>query len=431
MDKNKQVKVCVVTTNRADYGRLKPVMEEIQKDPHLELQVVVGTPLFFDHLWWYLRHGEPVSLLRSFPWYLKARFKTIFGSDKEVARLEYFTKLLSQEGFPIHARIPTFLEGGNLRVMTKMSGLCLLGLPDIFVRLKPDIVLINGDRFEILPIAFATVFSNIFLAHLEGGDVSGTIDESTRHATTKLAHFHFPATQKSAERILAMGEDPKRVFVTGSPVIDTIAKLDLSLDNSIYERNGNGGGEKIDFTKPYILILHHPVTTRYDENRLDMEELIAAVEKMPMQKLFLAPNIDAGADGVSVALRAHREKNPSKTTFLKSLIPHDYYKVFHNAAVAIGNSSSFIREGAFLGVPGVLVGDRQQNRERGINVIETIAKKGEILSAIKKQMAHGRYKKDLLFGSGNTAVKIVEVLKRLGQEGVRLQKTFYEVPRIS
>ncbi len=420
-------KICVVTTNRADYGRLKPVMEEIQKDPCLELQVVVGTPLFFDHLLWYLRHGEPVSLLQSLPWYFKARFKTIFGSDKEVARLEYFTRLLSQEGFPIHARIPMFLEGGNPRVMAKTSGFCLLGLPKILEDLKPDLVLVNGDRFEILPIAFTTVCSNIFLAHLEGGDVSGTIDESTRHATTKLAHFHFPATKKSAERILAMGENPKHIFITGSPVIDTISRLDLSLDNSIYERNGTGGGEKIDFTKPFILVLQHPVTTRYEENQADTEELIAAVEQVSLQKIFLAPNIDAGADGVSVALRAYREKSPTKTSFLKSLNPHDYYRVFAKAAVAVGNSSSFIREGAFLGVPAVLVGDRQQNRERGKNVVEVMAKRGEILSSVKKQMAHGKYEKDLIFGDGKSSSRILDVLKNIDLDTIPFQKKFHGV----
>lgn len=420
-------KICIVTTNRADYGRLKPVMELIQKDPRLELQVVVGTPLFFDHLLWCLRHGEPVSLWQSLPWYLKARLKTIFGQDREVARLEYFTKLLSQEGFPIHARIPMFLEGGNPRIMTKISGFCLLGLPDIFAKLKPDIVFVNGDRFEILPVALATVSSNILLAHLEGGDVSGTIDESIRHATTKLAHFHFPATQKSAERILAMGENPKHIFVAGSPVIDTISRLNLSLDNSVYERNGFRGGEKIDFTNPFLLVLQHPVTTRYKENQADTKELIAAVEQAPVQKLFLAPNIDAGSDGVSVALRAYREKRPSRTAFLKSLIPEDYYKVFAGAAVVVGNSSSFLREGAFLGIPAVIVGDRQQNRERGKNVIEVVAKKEDILSAIQQQMAHGKYEKDLLFGDGGASSRILDVLTNIDLKTTLLQKKFYEV----
>ncbi len=425
-DKVIKIKICAVTTNRADYGRLKPLMREIQKNPRLELQVVVGTPLLFDHLLWNLRHGEPVSLLKSLPWYLKARFKTLFGSGSAIARLEYFTKLLSQEGFPIHARIPMLLEGGNPRVMTKILGFALLGISSVFEKLKPDMVLINGDRFEMLPIAFATVCANILLVHIEGGDVSGTLDESTRHAITKLAHIHFSATEKSAERIRRMGEDPRYVFAVGSPIIDTISQLNLSLDNSVYDRNGFGGGERIDFKKPFLLVLQHPVTTRYEENRNDMEELIAAVDSIDIQKFFLAPNIDAGSDGVSAALREYRERKPHGAVFFKSFIPQDFYRILANTAVAVGNSSSFIRESAFLGTPAVIVGDRQQNRERGRNVIEVRPKNNEIVAAVNFQLQHGKYQQDTIFGDGNTASKIVETLRRLKSENINLQKTFFE-----
>lgn len=420
-------KICVVTTDRADYGRLKPVMEAIRKDPHFELQVVVGSHLFFDHLVWYLRHGEPISWWKSFPWHLKARTRAVFArSNEDIFKLEYFTRFLRSEGFPIHARIPMFLEGGNPRVMTKISGLCLLGLPSIFEKLEPDLVLINGDRFEMFPIAFATVSSNIHLAHLEGGDVSGTLDESTRHAITKLAHFHFPATEKSAKRIVAMGENPKHVYVTGSPVIDMVKRLDTSLDNSFYERNSRGGGERIDFTKPFLLGIHHPVTTRYEENRVDSEELIAALDALSMPTIILAPNIDAGSDGVSAAFRAYRDRQPRGVTFFKSFTPQDYYRVFAHAAVAVGNSSSFIREGAFFGTPAIIVGDRQQNRERGKNVFEVIPKKADIVNAIKRQLDHGRYPQDALFGDGKAADRIVKILADLDFSKIPVQKSFHE-----
>lgn len=415
-----------MTTDRANYGRLKLVMDAIQKDPSLDLQLVVGTPLFFDHLIWHLRHGEPVSLLKSLPWYIKARLKTLFSPGKSIADLEYSTKLISQEGFQIHARIPMFLEGGNPRVMTKILGFALLGISRIFEKLKPDIVLIHGDRFEMLPIAFATICSNIPLAHIEGGDVSGTLDESTRHAITKLAHIHFPSTEKSAERIRMMGENPRNIFTVGSPIIDTVSQLDFSLDDSVYIRNGSGGGERIDFTKPFLLVIQHPVTTRYTENRQDMEELVAALDLINMHKLFLVPNIDAGSDGVSNALREYRAKKPRAAAFLKSLIPHDFYKVLANTTVAVGNSSSFIRESAYLGTPSVIVGDRQQNRERGKNVIEVLPKRNDIVVAVKQQIAHGRYEKDTLFGDGHAAAKIVETLKKIDPKSIEVQKTFYE-----
>lgn len=419
-----KTKVCVVTTNRADFGRVKPVMEALQKEPGIELQVVVGSHLFFDHFRWYLRHGEPLSLWKSLPWYLKARRTKMFGSEEDVFQLDYFAKLLRAEGFPIHARIPMYLEGGNPRVMTKIAGFVLLGISDVFERLRPDVILINGDRFEMLPIAYAAACLNIRIAHIEGGDVSGTLDEGTRHAITKLAHIHFPATNLSARRIQSMGEDPNCIFVVGSPIIDTLKALDLSLDNSVYERNGMGGGERVDFTKSFLLVLHHPVTTRYDENRKDMEEIVAAIRNMPLQRLILSPNIDAGSDGVSEALRVWRDTKPEKTAFFKSFLPHDFYRIFSHAAVAVGNSSSFIREGAFLGVPAVIVGDRQQNRERGGNVIEVSAESDAIMRAIEDQLRHGRYGEDKIFGDGTASQRIASTLAGMDLSKVPLQKRF-------
>jgi UDP-hydrolysing UDP-N-acetyl-D-glucosamine 2-epimerase len=422
----KKKKICVVTTNRADYGRMKPIMEAIQKSDDLELQVVAGTPFFFDHFLWYLRHGEPLSFWRSLPWHIRARSMAFFKKNIELQNKEQLMRLLVSDGFPVHARLPLFLEGGNLRVMAKTVGLALLGIPDIFAKLKPDIVLINGDRFEMLPIAFATVALNIPLAHIEGGDVSGTLDESTRHAITKLAHIHFPATKISGDRIRVMGEDPERIIVTGSPVIDTLAGLDLSLDNSIYSRYYIAG-DRIDFTKPYLLVLQHPVTTRYEENKKEVEEIIAAVRDIPIQKIFLDPNIDGGSDGVSVALRRYRDESPVGVAFGKYFRPHDFYRIISNAAVLVGNSSSFIRESAYLGVPVVLVGNRQQGRERGVNVVEVPTRTAIIQEAVKRQIAHGRYKPDFRFGTGTSAEQIVYILSGLNLKNLSIQKTFFEL----
>lgn len=425
-NKIKKIKICVVTTDRSDYGRLKTVMEAIKNESRFELQVIAGSHLFFDHLLWYLRHAEPVSWWKSFPWYIRARMTSFLYGEGGIFPLEHSLRVILKDNFPIHARLPMILEGGNPRVMTKIGGFALLGVSQIFEKLRPDIILINGDRFEMLPIAFAAVCENIRLAHIEGGDTSGTIDESIRHAITKLAHIHFPATITSAKRIRAMGENPKYIFPVGSPVIDFIVRLNLSLDNSLYERHGPGGGLRIDFTKPFILVLQHPVTTRYEENRRDMEVLISAVDSFDMQKLFLASNIDAGSDGVSSAIRAYRDKKPAKTTFFKSLAMEDFYRVLKNAAVAVGNSSSFIREGAFLGTPAVIVGDRQKGRERGKNVIEVEPRRDKIINAIQKQLVHGCYPPDFLFGNGGASQKIIEVLANMDLDSVPLQKHFHD-----
>lgn len=425
-------KICVVTTSRADYGRLKPVMREIQNHPELELQVVAGTSLFLDHFFWYLRHGEPVSFLKSFPWYLRSRLSVIFNSADKVNRLEYLMKLLSRDDFPIHARLPMFLEGGNPRTMVKTAGLGMLGVPDIFEKLKPDIVLLHGDRFEILPLAMASAFLNIPLAHIEGGDVSGTIDNSVRHAVTKLAHIHFPVTVKSKERLIKMGEDPRLVFLTGSLMVDFLKTVDFSLGGRFYDRHGHGAWEAenvrgLDLTKPYLLVVQHPVTTEYDSNYSHTKKLIAAIDEIGHQTLFIAPNIDAGADGVSVALREYYHAvKPALVTFFRGFSPEDFCRLLANASVVVGNSSSLLREGGFLGTPAVLVGSRQDKRERAENVIEVGYDSQEIISAVKKQLEHGKYKSSHIFGDGTASKKIVNILADLDLTLLSLQKGFYE-----
>lgn len=424
-------KICVVVANRADYGRLRPVMRKIRAHPLLELQVIAATSSFLRHFFWHIRHGKPTSLLRSLPWYIRARLTMLFGTTAEKNQLDYITRLISNDGFSIDAHLPFSVEGGDLVRMAKSAGACLWGLPSIFGKLKPDGVLVNGDRFEILSVAIAAAYLNIPLIHLEGGDVSGTIDESIRHAVTKLAHLHFPATEKSKARILAMGEDPERVFCVGSPAIDELTHQDMRIDNSVYERNWRKQAE-VDFTKPYILVVQHPVTTRYEENFRDMQELVAALSKIPLQKVFLASNIDAGSDGVSRVLRELRDRTkPARCVFFKSFTPQDFHRVLANAVVAVGNSSAFIREAAYLGVPVVLVGDRQQGRERAGNVVEVACNEKDIRAAIEKQIAHGKYSRDIVFGDGHASEKIAHILASFPFERMSVQKRFFESYNLS
>lgn len=427
-------KICVVTTSRADYGRLKPVMREIQNHPELELQVVAGTSLFLDHFFWYLRHGEPLSWWRSLSWHIRARRITLFGSKDRANRLEHLLRMLAGDGFPIHARLPIFLEGGNQRVMVKSAGLGLLGVPDIFEKLKPDVILLHGDRFEILPVAIAASFSNIPIAHIEGGDVSGTIDNSVRHAITKLAHIHFPVTEKSRDRIIKMGEDPRFVFHTGTPIIDFVKSVDLSLDNSFYYRYPplTGGIEsmsrRVDLTKPYLLVLQHPVTTEYASNYDNMKNIMEAIDALKLPVMVIFPNVDAGADGVTTAIKEYYYgKKPPFAVFLKGLIPEDFCKVLAHASVAIGNSSSFLREGGFMGTPIVLVGNRQEGRESGKNVMHAGCNKNEIIDTARTQLAHGKYAPTSIFGDGTASKKIVSILTHIDLPALPLHKKFYEV----
>lgn len=425
-NQNNIKKICVVTTNRSDYGRMKPVMERIRREPGLSLQVVAGTSLFLDHFWWYLRHGEPVSLLKSLPWYLKARGKVLLNGAA-AWQLEHLTRTITQDGFSVHARLPIFLEGGNTTTMVKTAGLGLVGIPDIFEKLKPDVVLINGDRFEIFSVAMAAAFSNIRIAHIEGGDVSGTIDESIRHAISKLAHLHFPATEKSRKRLVQMGENSDHVFACGSPIIDVLKTADLSLDNSFYERH-RCGGMRVDLTKDFLLVMQHPVTTDYENNERHARELIAAVASFSMPSVFFASNIDAGSDGVSKVIREYRDQNPKpNAAFFKSIPTDEFSKVLAHARVAVGNSSSFLRETAFLGTPTVVIGNRQQNRERDKNAVEVPCERERIRVAIQNQIKHGGYPSSAIFGDGTAAERIVEILSHTDLNSVPVQKQFFDV----
>ncbi|KKW18844.1 MAG: UDP-N-acetylglucosamine 2-epimerase [Parcubacteria group bacterium GW2011_GWB1_50_9] len=430
----KKKKICVVTTSRADYGRLKPVMGAVQNHPNFELQVIVGTPLFFDHLLWYLRHGEPVSFFRSLPWYIRARTSALLKPHHEIHQMEYLMRVLTADGFPISARLPLFLEGGNLTTMVKSAAFGLLGIPDIFESLRPDVLLLHGDRFEILPVAMAAAFLNIPIAHLEGGDVSGTIDNSVRHAITKLAHIHFPVTQKSKERILAMGEDPRSVHLAGSPIIDFLMGIDLSLNEPFRDMHGPGVWKAdnlrgVDLRKPFIIVSQHPVTTEYRSSYENMESILKAVDVFDLPKIFIAPNIDGGQDGISSAIREYRERQHSaaKTTavFFRGFSPKDFCRILKHAAVAVGNSSSFLREGGYFGTPVVLVGNRQDGRERGVNVIDAEAHADDIRSVIEWQLEYGPYPSTNLFGDGTAAKKIVDVLSRIDFPSFSVQKQFH------
>lgn len=418
--------ICVVATNRSDYGRLRPVMEELRKRNDVKLQVVVGSYSYFDGLRRYLRYAKPASLRHSLPWYVRARLIKLFGGDKAVLRHEKLSCAIAADGFEVDARLPLLIEGGSPAEMAASAGQGLLGLLPIFERLRPDIVLINGDRFEILPVAVAAAYFNIRLAHIEGGDVSGTIDNSIRHAISKLAHLHFPATRQSAERLVRMGEDPSTVFVHGSPIIDSLTAIDKTLDNSLFDRYPSSVG-RIDLTQPYVLVAHHPVTTEYEHNRAQMTELLAALDELHLPQFFVMPNIDAGSDGIAAALRDYRQSlGAARSVFHKHLSLEDYIKVFAGAAVAVGNSSSFLREGAYYGVPSVVVGTRQRHRERGENVIEVPARRDAIVAALRAQIAHGPFERDLRFGDGRAAPRIAETLATIDLDKVPIQKYFHE-----
>jgi UDP-hydrolysing UDP-N-acetyl-D-glucosamine 2-epimerase len=269
-----------------------------------------------------------------------------------------------------------------------------------------------ADRFETIATAIAAAYMNVPVAHTQGGEVSGSIDESVRHAITKLAHVHFPATELSTRRVLAMGEDPRFVFNVGCPSIDLVAQVDpLTAHDALEPVGGTGAGAPVDPDKPFVLMMQHPVTTEYGQSFDQINETLDAVAALGMQALVFWPNVDAGSEQMAKGIRLFREKGLANGFhFFRNLPPQEFARLMYHCAVMVGNSSAALREGAFLGTPAVTVGTRQQNRERGANVIEAPNETGAILDAMRRQIAHGRHPRDDTFGDGTAGEKIAHIL---------------------
>ncbi len=373
-----QRKICVIINNRANYARIKSVLQAIKKNKKLKLQLIL----------------ESSSILRR------------YGS---------VNKIIKRDGFKIDEIIYTVIEGENPTTMAKSAGLAVIELTTIFGKLKPDIVLTIADRYETLPIAISATYMNIPLAHTQGGEVTGSIDESVRHATSKLAHIHFPATKKAYLNLIKMGENPKNIFLTGCPSIDLITNLNLSIDRNFIKKYSKlGVGPDINFDKKYIVVLQHPVTTEYEKSLKQINETIKAIKNLHIQVVWLWPNVDAGSDAISNGLRTFRETNHKKIIkFYKNFEPEDYLKLINNSLCIVGNSSSGIREGSYLGIPTVNIGSRQLNREYGKNVISVTHDANKIKKAIKKMINLKKFKSEKIYGKGDAGKKISKILSNV------------------
>ena len=319
-------KIVVFIGSRANYSSCKSIMRAIQNHPEFELQVVLGAAAVLD------RYGNIENLVK-------------------------------EDGFEIDAKFYMIVEGENPITMAKSTGLGIIELSMIFNNLKPDIVLVVGDRFDVMAPTIAASYMNVPIAHTMGGKVSGTIDESIRHAITKMAHIHFPANEEARKRIIRMGEDPCHVFNVGCPRIDLVAEelqrdSNRKLENLFEEYSGVG--ELFDLRKPFLLVSQHPVTTEYGDNRWQVEQTLEALSELQMPTIMLWPNIDAGSEDISKGIRTFRERyRPAWLHLFKNLPTDIYIHLMNKTACLIGNSSSGIREGAYIGTPVVNIGTRQ------------------------------------------------------------------------
>jgi UDP-hydrolysing UDP-N-acetyl-D-glucosamine 2-epimerase len=368
-------KICVVVTARPSYSRIRTALRAIQQHPALELQLVVAASALLD------RYGGAVQAIE-------------------------------RDGFAIDARVYMVLEGENLVTSAKSTGIGLSELATVFDNQKPDAVVTVADRYETLATAVAASYMNIPVVHVQGGEVTGSIDEKVRHAVTKLSNLHLVSTAAAAERVIRLGEEPGRVVVTGCPSIDIAAEVAASpaLDFDPFMKYG-GVGPAADLSRGYLVVMQHPVTTEYDDARQQVEETLYAVKDFGLPVLWFWPNADAGSDGTSKGIRVFREKEqPSNFHLFRNMFPEDFLRLLVHATAIVGNSSVAIRECSFLGVPAVNIGTRQQGRERGANVIDVDHDRAAIGGAIREHVRRGKSAPDHLYGNGRAGARIAECL---------------------
>lgn len=380
-------KICVVIGSRANYSSIKSAMEAIQKHPALELIVVANASAVLD------RYGQVVDLVES-------------------------------DGFNVEEKLYILVEGETPATMAKSTGLGLIELSSFFDRLKPDIVVTVGDRFETMATTLAAAYMNIPIAHTMGGEVSGTIDESIRHAVTKFSHIHFPASNDAAKRIVRLGEEEENVHMVGCPRIDLVAEIidDIEKNGNLNKLFAEGVGDEFDLSKPFLLVSQHPVTTEFGAGEAQITATLEAVKRTSMPAIILWPNADAGSEDISRGIRKWREKGlDSNMHFFKNLPIESYVKLMKRTSCLIGNSSSGIREGAFIGTPCVNIGTRQMMRERGRNVIDCFedTNSHSIYNAIMKQIDSGPYPMEPVYGDGKAGERIADILST---KTVKLQK---------
>lgn len=376
-------RVFVLIERRADYSRYKPILELLKKDSFFEIYLVVTGICLLEN------HGGDVHYIEN-------------------------------DGFTINSKIPMFDSeardcGGE---MVKAMARVMTQIVDELEKAKPDIVLSGFDIGGNFAVTVAAAHMNIPVAHIQGGEVTGSIDESIRHAMSKFSHIHFPATEDAKRRLIKMGENPNNIYVVGCPSIDVLVNTPY-IDKEILEKEFD-----IDFNKPFILMIQHPVTTEVDDSLMQIQATITAIKKLRIQTIALLPNNDAGHRNIINVLKK------SGIKWYPSLPTDKFINLYRNAWALVGNSSSGIHEAATFKIPAVNIGNRQMGRQRAENVIDVSNSVDEIEKGITKAIYDKEFRKKVKkitnpYGDGDSAKKIVEVLKTVSLDGL-IQKVFYE-----
>jgi len=375
-------KICVMIGSRANYSSIKSFLENCKKSKRLKLQIV----LF---------------------------------SSASLHRFGNLEKIIKKDGFKIDHILESHIEGENLNTMVRSTALSMLHIPEIFKKLKPHMVLTIGDRYETLATSISSSYMNIPLIHTMGGEVTGTIDEKIRHATTKLADIHFPASIDAKRRIINLGEEKSKVFMVGCPRVDLVKKVINQKINFKHLNefiNKHGVGSKFDVKKKFCLVSYHPTTTEYSLSDSNISNILQTLNKLKLYSIVLWPNSDAGSQKISSDIRKFREKNNNLRNFkfIINLPTEIYIKLMDLTSCLIGNSSSGIREGSFIGTPVIDIGNRQKDRQRGKNVIQVNSNDIKTLEKeIIQQIKHGKYRSEKIYGNGDASLKMVKILSKV------------------
>ena len=368
-------KICCVITARPSYARVKSALIAIKNNKNLELQIVLTSSALLD------KYGSIIQVLK-------------------------------EDGLTPTKTIYNVLEGERLLTSVKTTALGMMELASVFESLSPDAVITIADRYETMASAITAAYMNIPLIHIQGGEVTGSIDEKVRHAVTKLSDIHLVSNQDAFDRVASLGESLDKIFITGCPSIDLALDIKSLAEPASSELFESGVGMKIDPQIPYIVVMQHPVTYEYEKAESNILHTLQAIERLNMQIIWFWPNIDAGSDRVSKALRIHRELNKNSSIhFMKNLPPERFLTLINNSKCLVGNSSVGIRESSILGLPVVNIGSRQNKRLRAENVIDVNYDESKIYEAIRIQVNHDKYPSSDIYGNGDSGTKIADIIE--------------------
>lgn len=378
---NIKKKILIVTERRADFSRFKPIIKLINKEKLLKYDLVV-TGIHLNKNFGYTKNEI-----------IDEKFK-IFA-EFEIFDKKYFLKN----------------DGAS---MSEALGKAFINLPKIIEKSNPDIILSGFDIAANFALTICGAHMNIPVAHIQGGEVSGTIDESLRHGMSKFSNFHFTATQETKKRLIKMGELKKNIFVVGCPSIDALKQEEDESDIIIKKKYN------IDMSQDYIIIIQHPVTSELDKINDQFIETIEALKNFKIQKLFVFPNNDAGSSKIINLIKKY------KFNYCKTLTLRGYKTLLKNSKALVGNSSSGIHEAATYKIPVVNIGTRQEGRTKSINVVDAKYDRKNIKKVMKKILSKNFNKrlKNLRnpYGEGNSSKKIINIIKKLNLKDFNTQK---------